>query len=483
MSSISIAQDKKQTKTSLFHRLPKWTRWAALVVLVALLGAGTYTFIKARQTTAAAATTSTLQTATARTGNLILEASGSGYLVASSDANIAFEVDGKLAELDVALGDKVEKGQLLARLDDTTLQYKLEEAQLALLELTSPEAIANAKLAVTTAEANVINAQAALNNQQYWQNNALVQNYYAAYVIAKANLDRAQSAYDNQKVGDYINNPNEAQAYQSLYNAKQAYDTAEYYYSLYSQKPTQRQLDAAQATLDLNKAKLTNAQNYLAALTGGTVPSDATGSDLAALRQAQLAVKTAQTDLDSSTLYAPMAGTVMSLNVTAGETISSNTTIMTIDDLSKATIQFYLDPSDWTNAKVGYEASVSFDALTGQTFSGKVTEIMPGLVSVQGSSMVEGMAVLDKSVDEIGLPVGVEAAIDVISGQANNAVLVPVEALHKLSDNSYTVFVMVNGKPTLTSVEVGLQDDTYAEIKSGLKAGDVVTTGVVETKS
>jgi HlyD family secretion protein len=349
--------------------------------------------------------------------------------------------------------------------------------------LTSPEAIANAKLAVTTAEANVINAQAALNNQQYWQNNALVQNYYAAYVIAKANLDRAQSAYDSEKVGDYINNPNEAQAYQSLYNAKQAYDTAEYYYSLYSQKPTQRQFDAAQATLDLNKAKLTNAQNYLTALTGGTVPSDATGSDLAALRQAQLAVKTAQTNLDSSTLYAPMSGTVMSLNVTVGETVSGNTTLMTIDDLSKATIQFYLDASDWTNAKVGYAASVSFDALSGQTFSGKVTEIMPGLVSVQGSSMIEGMAVLEKSVDGIGLPVGVEAAINVISGQANNAILVPVEALHKLSDNSYTVFIMVNGKPTLTSVEVGLQDDTYAEIKSGLKAGDVVTTGVVETKS
>ncbi len=482
MSSISIAQDKKRTKVSLFYRLPKWTRWVALVVLVGLLGAGTYTFIKARQTTAAAAATSTLQTATARTGNLVLEASGSGYLVASSEANVAFEIDGKLAELEVALGDKVEKGQLLAKLDDASLQYKLEEAQLALLELTSPEAIANAKLAVTTAQTSVINAEAGVNNEQYWQNEALVQNEYAAYVIAKANLDRAQSAYDGAKGGEYINNANEAQAYQSLYAAKQAYDTAEYYYSLYSQKPTQRQLDAAQASLDLAKAQLTNAQNYLAALTGGTIPSDATGSDLANLRQAQLAVKNAQTNLDSATLYAPMSGTVMALNVTNGETISGNTTIMTIDDLSKATIQFYLDASDWTNAKVGYTASVSFDALSEQTFNGKVTKIMPGLVSVQGSSMIEGMALLDKSVDEIGLPVGVEAAINVISGQADNAVLVPVEALHKLSDNSYTVFVMLNGKPTLTTVKVGLQDDSYAEIKSGLKAGDVVSTGVVETK-
>jgi HlyD family secretion protein len=423
-----------------------------------------------------------LQTATTRTGNLILEASGSGYLVASSEANVAFEIDGKVAEVDVKLGDKVTKGQLLAKLDDSNLQDKLDTATLALKELTSPEAIANAELAITTAEANVITAQTAVNNQQYWQNTALTQNYYASYVIAKDNLDKAQKAYDNAKVGEYINNANEANAYQALYNAQQAYNTAKYYYSLYSQAPTQRQVDAATATLDLDNAEVTNAKNYYAALTGGTVPTDATGANLKALRQAQLDVKTAQTNLDSATLYASMAGTVMTLTVTDGEAISSNTTIMTIDDLNQATIQFYLDPSDWTNAKVGYEASVSFDALTGQTFTGKVTEIMPGLVTVSGSSMVEGEAVLDKSVDEVGLPIGVSASIDVISGQTTNAVLVPVEALHKLSDGSFTVFVMDNGKPVLRDVKVGLQDDTYAEIKSGLKAGEVVTTGVVETK-
>ena len=482
MSSNSSAQEKPRTKSSLFSRSPKWVRWVSLVVVIALISGGAFAYVKAQQTKAAASTASTLQTATARTGNLVLEASGSGYLVASTETDVAFEIDGKVAEVDVKLGDKVTKGQLLAKLDDSNLQDKLDTATLALKELTSPEAIANAELAITTAEANVITAQTAVNNQQYWQNTSLTQNYYASYVIARDNLDKAQKAYDNAKVGEYINNANEANAYQSLYSAQQAYETAKYYYSLYSQAPTQRQVDAATATLDLDNAEVTNAKNYYAALTGGTVPTDATGANLKALRQAQLDVKTAQTNLESATLYASMAGTVMTLTVTDGEAISSNTTIMTIDDLNQATIQFYLDPSDWTNAKVGYEASVSFDALTGQTFTGKVTEIMPGLVTVSGSSMVEGEAVLDKSVDEVGLPIGVSASIDVISGQASNAVLVPVEALHKLSDGSFTVFVMENGKPVLRDVKVGLQDDTYAEIKSGLKAGEVVTTGVVETK-
>ena len=476
-------QATKKAGQAWFSGWPKWLRWTCLVLAVALLGAGAYyTYDRVQQAKTAAASASTLQTATARQGNLILEASGTGYLVAATEANVAFQIDGKLAELDVALGDKVTKGQVLAKLDDSNLQYKLEEAQLALAELTSPEAIANAKLAVTTAQASIITAQTELNNQQYWKNDALIQEEYSAYVIAKDNLDKAQTAYDNANVGEYINNANEAQAYQSLYSAKQAYDNAKFYWSLYSQAPTARQVNAAQATLDLDNATLTNAQNYLAALTGGTVPSDATGSDLVNLKQAKLAVETAQTNLDNATIYAPIAGTVMTLNVTDGEAISSNTKVMTIDDLSKATIQFYLDAGDWTNAKVGYVTSVSFDSLKGQTFTGKVTQIYPGLVTVSGSSMIEGYTVLDKSVDEIGLPIGVEASVDVISGESDNAVLVPVEALHKLADNSYTVFVMKNGTPTLTIVEVGLMDDTYAEIKSGVKVGDVVTTGVVETK-
>ena len=60
--------------------------------------------------------------------------------------------------------------------------------------------------------------------------------------------------------------------------------------------------------------------------------------------------------------------------------------------------------------------------------------------------------------------------------------LIPVEALHQIDDGRYTAFVMENGSPKLRVVDVGLQDITYAEIKSGIKQGDVVTTGIVETR-
>jgi hypothetical protein len=70
----------------------------------------------------------------------------------------------------------------------------------------------------------------------------------------------------------------------------------------------------------------------------------------------------------------------------------------------------------------------------------------------------------------------------VIGGRTEDAVLVPVEALREISPGEYTVFVMEDGEPRLCVVTVGIMDFTSAEITSGLEAGEVVTTGIVETE-
>jgi multidrug efflux pump subunit AcrA (membrane-fusion protein) len=80
------------------------------------------------------------------------------------------------------------------------------------------------------------------------------------------------------------------------------------------------------------------------------------------------------------------------------------------------------------------------------------------------------------------LPVGLNATVEVIGGQTQNAVLVPVEALRELSEGQYALFVMEDSEPKLRTVEVGLMDFTFAEILSGVAEGEVVTTGIVETQ-
>ena len=476
VSRLSRNMERTRLKIPVISHISGKVFWIALlVVVVAGSSAGVYAAVTpatATATTSAAA----LQTATARTGDLILRASGTGYLVAASESSVGFTTSGKLVSLAVKLGDTVEAGQLLAELDDTAQQLALATAQQSLREMTSASAIASAQAAVAADEKALTSAQIARANLDV-HNQATIANAYAAVVMAQSNLDNAKSNYESVGLPD--DDPRKAQSYQALYDAQQKYDSAVYLYNAYSGHSSQATIDAADAAVALATANLSEARNYLVALTGGDVPADATGTALAQLAQAKLNIQTAQLNLDNTKLYAPISGLVMTLNAKVGDRVQG--TIMTIDDLSKANIQFYMDASDWSNVKLGYAVDVSFDSLPNQTFTGTVTEVMPGLVSVQGSSMVEGTALLDNSVADIGLPVGVDAAIDVISGQALNATLVPIEALHQLPDGTYTVFVMKNGTPTLTTVEVGLQSDTFAVISSGVSVGDVVTTGIVET--
>ncbi|MBI4632270.1 MAG: efflux RND transporter periplasmic adaptor subunit, partial [Deltaproteobacteria bacterium] len=78
---------------------------------------------------------------------------------------------------------------------------------------------------------------------------------------------------------------------------------------------------------------------------------------------------------------------------------------------------------------------------------------------------------------------GMTAAVEVIAGEAKSAVLVPVQALRDLGSGSYAVFILQpDGQLKLTPVTVGLKDFANAEILSGVKAGDVVSTGNVQTK-
>jgi HlyD family secretion protein len=302
--------------------------------------------------------------------------SASGQVVPQKWVNLSFPSGGEDLQILVAVGEKVREGQLLAHLDDSAAQVQLNQAKQTLNEMTSPEAIANVKLAITKAQTDEINAQQALDNTQYWKNDALIQDYYAKYVIAKDNLDRVQDAYDQANVGEYINNAGEAGLYQALYNARQAYDTAKYYYSLYSQKPTQRQLDEAQANLDLAKARLTNAKNYLKTLTSGKVSEDASGSEFQQLRQAQRSVAEAEKNLKATKLYSPLSGSIVEINGHNGEIFSPGQPLIVLADFSTLQVQTKdMGEVDAGRVHVGDTAKISFDALADTNVTGKVSQI------------------------------------------------------------------------------------------------------------
>jgi RND family efflux transporter MFP subunit len=411
------------------------------------------------------------QTAPVTRCNVTQTVAAPGSVVNFQEAVIQMPFDGKLTEIDVQAGETVNKGQTLARFDSTDQELALAAAKMNLAELTSPEAVANAELAVTSAQADVITAQAALNNQQYWENNALVQNQYANVVVAKAILDNAQAAYDRANVGTYINNPDEAALYQALYDARQKYNLAEYYYSLYSQKPTQRQVNAAQANLDLANAKLANAQNYLAALTGGNVPADATGASLDALTQAKQAVQTAQDALNATSLIAPFDGLVLQSNTTAGVLIPAGTNLFTIHDPRDIEMETTVTEEDFPYVEAGQKATVYFDALPNVVESGAVSRIVPE--RAPGDSPLYYVYIRLGEVPD-GLVNGMTVDSFITIANHLGVLCLPRSVVHASSDNKVEIQVWNGIRTENREVVIGLRGDTNDEIVSGLTLGEQV---------
>ena len=469
----------EKTKGKFTSFLSKYKIWIIVGTVVLLAGGGGFLYYRSTQAKQTSDTTS-MQTAVARQGDLTIYASGSGTLIAADDASFGFGTSGEVVEVLVSLGEEVEKGQLLARLDDSDAKAQLKEARRSLLNMTSLASIAEAQDAVAVAQQDVYEAQIAYNTIIYWYNDARYQNAYAAMILAKLNLDKAQEKFDKWE-GYGVDNPERARAYQELYAAQTTYNTATYYVNLYKAKPMDRTVDERKAELDLAEANLEEAQNYLAALRGEDVPDDATGSALMQFQQTQDDVIKAEETVAETSLYAPISGTIMSISIDVGDTVGTGS-VITINDLSTHLLDVYLDESDWDKIVVGYTAEVVFDALPDTTYTGKVISVDPGMYTTGMSSAIHGVVELDPPAEEFKLLVGMSAAVDIISQQSKNAVLIPVEALHEISAGVYAVFVMENGEPVVRTVEVGIIDSYYAEIKAGLQAGEIVTTGIAETE-
>ena len=458
-------------------------------VLVVIVGAVlVFANLRAQGSTGSAAGTGTsaYQTTTVQLGTLTSTVEGTGTVRSKLSAIINWVSSGQVDQVNANIGDQVKANTVLATLvQDSTqsnLQTALLTAQQNLAQLTAPDSIANARLAITTAQTNLINAQAAVNNLQYWQNPALVKNYYANYVLAKANLDKAQTNYDNTHAGQYINNANEAAAYNSLYIAQQAFNNAKYYYSLYSQAPTQNQQTQAQANLDLANATLKNAQVYLAALTGGTVTPDATGSDLLKLEQAQLAVTTAQENLNAARLTAPFDGTVTQSNAIPKALVTAGTQAFRVDDLSNLVIDVQVVEVDINHVQIGQPATVTFDAIPNKTYTGKVLSTDLAGTSVQ-SSVNFNVNVQITNADAQVKP-GMSANVTIITNKVENALLVPNTSIFTDTNGGQFVYLVQNGATTKVPVTLGAVSDSLTQITgSSLKSGDTIVLSFASASS
>jgi multidrug efflux pump subunit AcrA (membrane-fusion protein) len=457
----------------------RWLIGIALVVVLAAAAGGYYYYrTQIASAQAAAEEEPDMQTAVARRGDLVVSASGTGSVVPASEIGLGFEEAGTLLELNVKVGDEVKAGDVLARLQTKNSEEEIaaavSDAELSVIQSQQSldELYANAEIARTTAMSDIATYSQAVRDAQYQLENynmpAVLQGMDAITAVdtMKVQLDAASAAFEPYRFFAENNQVRE-KLLEDLNLAQSNYDAA------VKRLNYEYELQVAEANLAKARQEY---EDY----------KDGPAADELALAQATLAnaqdkLVLAKQDQSVLELVAPMDGTVMDITADVGASLGTET-LVTLADLKQTLLQVYLDESDLDLVKAGYAAEATFDALPDQTFTGKVTVVSPGLEEVSNVQAIKVLVALDPGSVSAPLPVGLTASVDVIAGKAENAVLVPIEALRDLGDGEYAVFVVVDGQPELRVVQVGLQDITYAEIISGVEEGDIVSTGIVQTK-
>ncbi|HHY38752.1 MAG TPA: biotin/lipoyl-binding protein [Clostridia bacterium] len=216
----------------------------------------------------------------ARRGDLVVRVPVPGVVTAGAQVDLAFKAGGKIADVAVKPGDRVEKGQVLARLEQSDILAQ----------------VAQAEAAVEAATANLARAEKGPRPEEIDQLKAHVEAARAASDAALRNLERMKSLYEAGAI------------------PKAQYEGAEV-----QAESARQQLVAAEKQLEL-------------ALKGS--PEEIVAAAKAQVKQAQAAASLARSQLQGSSITAPFAGEISSVNAEEGELVSPGMPILTLVDPS-----------------------------------------------------------------------------------------------------------------------------------------------------
>ena len=215
------------------------------------------------------------------------------------------------------------------------------------------------------------------------------------------------------------------------------------------------------------------------------------GVDEASIQQRQAQLEAAQVNLSYTDIISPVDGTVVSRNVTVGQTVAASfqtpTLFLIATDLTKMQVDTNVSESDIGGIKDWDKAAFSVDAFPKRTFQGTVSQVRQSPQTVQNVVTYDVVVSIDNT--DLALKPGMTAATRVITDERTNVLRVPSQALRyapadrtgprsgrrSSAVDRTRVWVLRDGKPVRVAVTAGLDDDTYTEIVKGeLKAGDLV---------
>ncbi|MAZ27407.1 MAG: efflux transporter periplasmic adaptor subunit [Cytophagaceae bacterium] len=231
------------------------------------------------------------------------------------------------------------------------------------------------------------------------------------------------------------------------------------------------------------------------------------------VQSASANVKQSRDNLERTTIYAPMSGTISSLDVELGERVvgtaqMTGTEMMRVADLVNMEVEVDVNENDIVKINVSDSAKIEVDAYLKREFKGVVTEIAnsaeESLTADQVTNFKVKVRILEESYKDLlegkaesysPFRPGMTATVDVITSRKSSVIGVPISAIVIKSDTTGTarpgaamgneqyecVFVKDGDEARLRVVKTGIQDESNIEITSGLKPGETVIVGPYNT--
>ena len=252
----------------------------------------------------------------------------------TTQANLSFQVAGRVAQVNVQEGQTVSKNQVIAELDRSEFESRhvqananLERAQKSKNQLQTTLEISTKTLPteVARAKANVKGAQDTLKD-------------------AEKNYQRFEELFGKGVV-------------------------------------TEKERDTMKLQHDIAQSRLAESESVLNLAEGNLIKIDAIKQDIevstAQINAMQASLKQASIQLDYTQLKSPMDGVVTSRNIEPGETVTPGREVITISDLSRVDLKIFVDETEIGKVKPGQKVDVKIDTFPGKTYKGNVSFISP----------------------------------------------------------------------------------------------------------
>jgi HlyD family secretion protein len=354
-----------------------------------------------------------------RRGNITATVETTGKVHSAQQVELSLPFGGRVKRVAVAVGDKVEAGQLLLELEAPDAERQVREAKLN-LEIRQLQ-LDKGKSGASPEEIEITQAN-----------------------LRKAALAKqvAQAAYDEIAEEENAETSPEALALQ-------------------------------QATIDYQIAQ----KNYERLVNG--LPADELSILEKQLESAQLALERAQAQLKEMQLTTPLrqaqdtawAGTVVRVEASEGEIVSAYRPVVAIADLASLQIMAEVDEIDVAEVAPGQEVEIRLDAYPGRTLSGTIVSLAPAASPQRGSTVYE--SVVEFEAEGLALRLGMGANLKIITLEKESVLLVPNQTIQPIGRRK--VVKVVEGK-SIREVEVvtGLSNESETEILEGLTEGQKI---------